>query len=102
MVWQSATYCAGTYLDKPTEAWYPGDEFVDWIGFSYFIQQECNLEPINKLRMFAREHNKPVIVAESAPQRYEIGNLTYSLSGKTYEQRTAKQANLGRVVRTVF
>ena len=91
MVWQSATYCLGTYWGEPIESWYPGDEYVDWIGFSYFIQQECDLEPIEELVAFAREHNKPVISAESAPQRYETGNLTFSITGNKFEERTAEQ-----------
>ena len=91
MVWQSATYCGGTYWGEPIESWYPGDEYVDWIGFSYFTQQDCDLEPIKEIISFARAHHKPVISAESAPQRYDISKLSYSTSGSTFETRTAAQ-----------
>ena len=32
MVWQAATYCP---VRVNYEDWWPGDEYVDWVGFSY-------------------------------------------------------------------
>ena len=55
LVWQS--YSCG---DSPLADWYPGDEFVDWIGTSY---GECTDEALE----FSREHYKPVML-EAASQ----------------------------------
>lgn len=92
LVWQSATWCEGTYEGHPIEAWYPGDEYVDWIGLSYFIQEaECGNQPLDEILDFARAHSKPVMISESTPQRYQVGELTYSVDGSDLEPRTAKQ-----------
>ena len=82
------------------DKWYPGDEYVDWIGFSSFLNGNyndhqipcwCNdyvggiLEPQIPFRQvhdrilnFGRSHNKPVMIAESGPWAYDIANLTAS------------------------
>ena len=78
MVWQGASYCGGTFNGNPIESWYPGDEFVDWVGMSYFTPQDCNNSAINTIVQFARSKNKPMMIAESAPQRYDLGELTYN------------------------
>jgi len=52
-------------LRSPIEDWYPGDEYVDWVGISYFSQHHNYMIPAIK---FAREHNKPVMIAEATPQ----------------------------------
>jgi endo-1,4-beta-D-glucanase Y len=49
LVWQSAT-CG----ESPLANWYPGDEFVDWVGGNY---GQCPDEVVQ----FAREHYKPVM-----------------------------------------
>ena len=56
LVWQSASLCSESLLAD----WYPGDEFVDWVGAGY---GECADEVIQ----FGREHYKPVII-ETASQ----------------------------------
>jgi hypothetical protein len=84
MVWQSSTHCAGTYKDLPLTAWYPGDEYVDWIGLSYFMPEECDAEPVLDLLQFAREHQKPVMIAESTPQGYDLRESTFSLDGHEF------------------
>lgn len=78
MVWQSSSYCGGKYGGYPLEAWYPGDQYVDWVGLSYFTPQDCNWSAVNEVVQFARAHNKPVMICESTPQRYDIGDLTYT------------------------
>ena len=78
MVWQGATYCGGTFGGNPIQAWYPGDEYVDWMGMSYFTPQDCNNGAIQPMVDFARSKNKPLMIAESAPQRYDIDGLTYN------------------------
>lgn len=84
LVWQSAAYCGGTFGGQPMEAWYPGDDYVDWIGLSYFTPGDCEYRPLNELLEFARAHAKPVMIAESAPQRYSTSTLTYSTDGKSF------------------
>jgi len=58
-VWQSHGW------EEPMErleAWYPGDEYVDWCGYSFFSRwAEANMIA------FARKHNKPVFIAEATP-----------------------------------
>lgn len=101
-VWQSAAYPYkhGT-PDNPWdwseeghwEQWYPGDEYVDWIGFSYFYgstydqhQWSCFTGEVtappreiqDSLLLFARLHNKPVMIAEAAPAGFDIQNKTVS------------------------
>ena len=44
--------------------WYPGDSYVDWFGISFFAQNESEMLPVVNL---AKQHNKPVMIAESSP-----------------------------------
>ena len=107
-VWQSASYplrvfdqrMAGTHNvtgENHFNRWYPGDEYVDIVGMSFFFgknyeeyalfdnEETCYgkdavllIEPRdlqNQILDFARNHNKPVMIAESAPQGIEIENL---------------------------
>jgi len=58
-VWQSHGW------EEPMEhleSWYPGDEYVDWCGTSFFSRWA----EINMIE-FARKHNKPVFIAEATP-----------------------------------
>ncbi len=57
LVWESVACDASKIAD-----WYPGDEFVDWVGTSY-----CDGAPIEASIQFAREHFKPVML-EAASQ----------------------------------
>ncbi|PWJ38498.1 fibronectin type III domain-containing protein [Sediminitomix flava] len=89
--------------------WYPGDDVVDWFGISWFIApQEAddffgfndvpNLpnqdDLANEMLAFARERNKPVMIAESTPQGYDLEISEYdntpsmvsrAATGWTYE-----------------
>jgi len=57
-VWQSK----GTGSDQAIlEDWYPGDDIVDWCGYSYFVN------PDEEMLTFARKHKKPVFIAEATP-----------------------------------
>ncbi|MBX2827170.1 MAG: 1,4-beta-xylanase [Flavobacteriaceae bacterium] len=63
-VWQSK----GVGSDQSVlEAWYPGDDLVDWCAYSYFGQ------PDEEMLVFARRHNKPVFIAEATPVRERDG-----------------------------
>lgn len=59
-VWHSY----GVLREIPVSAWYPGDEYVDWCGISCFAQGPANM---GKMVRFAREHGKPIMLAESTP-----------------------------------
>lgn len=98
-VWQSATWpdasIAGDHAhlyDHKAEgfldSWYPGDDVVDWVGVSVFyrdLTQWSYAPPDTPARAqqallnYARAHNKPVMISESAPQGYRIGGLTQSV-----------------------
>lgn len=61
-VWQSK----GNGSDQKTlEEWYPGDDLVDWCGYSYFEN------PDEEMLTFARKHQKPVFIAEATPILYD-------------------------------
>lgn len=44
------------------ESWYPGDEYVDWCGYSFF----ASFDQANMIE-FARKKGKPVFIAEATP-----------------------------------
>lgn len=51
------------------ELWYPGDDYVDWLGLSVFGTGWGNLasnDVIQWFISFAREHDKPIMLAETA------------------------------------
>ena len=90
-VWQSATYTLGTYQNRPIEDWYPGDEYVDWMGTSYFV---FDPEVYQRFLEFAREHQKPIMIAEASPQGYELEDLTYGspfTGGLSLQEKTSEQ-----------
>ncbi len=67
-VWHS--YAAPTYKGYPVTDWYPGDEYVDWVGISVFFQPYediFNHKETNTVLDFAKEKKKPVMIAESNP-----------------------------------
>ena len=61
-VWQSSGY---TTNKSTLLRWYPGDEYVDWVAYSYFKQSN----PSGGMMAIARERAKPVMIAEATPQR---------------------------------
>ena len=74
-VWQSK----GNGSDQKTlEKWYPGDDLVDWVGYSYFGN------PDQQMLIFARKHDKPVFIAEATPVR-ETGGLFFDTDLKKEE-----------------
>ncbi|MGL1936893.1 MAG: glycoside hydrolase family 26 protein [Fibrobacterales bacterium] len=89
-VWQGATYHLNTYRDLPVKAWYPGDEYVDWCGTSYFTFLEKAHEEMLDL---AYRHNKPVIICESAPQGYDLANKNWGFPERksTIIDKTSEQ-----------
>lgn len=87
-VWQSAAAS-----DKNTDAWYPGDEYVDWVGYSWFGGSPRKRQITDTLLAFARAHHKPVMVCESAPQGYDTVNLTFrdTATGNNPRPKTPEQ-----------
>lgn len=68
-VWQSKGY--GMSVNE-FEAWYPGDNYVDWCAYSYFSN------PDEEMIKFARKHKKPVFIAEATPTMEENGQYVDS------------------------
>jgi hypothetical protein len=59
-VYAASSVSLGEYF---WNAYYPGDDYVDWIGYSYWGEPPIYVGGLD----FARQHGKPVIIAESAP-----------------------------------
>ncbi len=59
-VWQSAGINTASIQN-----WYPGDEYVNWLGYSHFDGPN----PGQRMRDFAEEKNKPIMIAEATPRR---------------------------------
>ncbi len=67
-VWHS--YASKPFKDYKLSAWYPGDDYVDWIGISVFghAYGGADFGPYcDTVLNFAKEHKKPIIIAESNP-----------------------------------
>ena len=67
-VWHS--YASKPYKDYPLSDWYPGDEYVDWVGISVFGHAYSGSDfgtYCDDVLKFAKEHKKPVMIAESNP-----------------------------------
>ncbi len=78
-VWQACTSPVDDIIEGKHEdisSWYPGDEYVDWIGYSWFLNSPKQIELTDELISFARKHKKPVMVSESTPQGYDLTRLT--------------------------
>ncbi|UII23856.1 Ig-like domain-containing protein [Fulvivirga ligni] len=121
-VWQSSTSPVDDVLDayydhgsnfaaarENLNDWYPGDDYVDWCGISWFIapQEADNIfgfadvnglpnqdDLADEMLNFARSHNKPVMIAEATPQGYDLEISQYdptpslvsrAATGWTYE-----------------
>ncbi len=86
-VWQASASILDDLIEQKHEditTWYPGDDYVDWFAFSWFslpnaaptipgsYQPKRPIDLVNEVTDFARERGKPVLIAESAPQGYDI------------------------------
>ncbi len=82
-VWQSKGVGSN---QKILEDWYPGDDLVDWCGYSYFGN------PDEEMLTFARKHKKPVFIAEATPV-FQIDNLYFNtqLTDTKIAERAWKQ-----------
>ncbi|WP_169799573.1 hypothetical protein [Ferrimonas marina] len=97
-VWQSAAWPDPTEGDQVLtqydhrraehlSQWYPGDDVVDWVSLSVFYRDLSQWDFVppdhpaaiqEKILAFARERDKPVMIAEAAPQAYRTGAQTRS------------------------
>ncbi len=80
------------YSPVPIESWYPGDEYVDWVGISWFgwptAADETNAEQSREDAVsFANNHNKPIMIAEATPRTYNNLLLTNSSTWNNYFQK---------------
>lgn len=89
-VWQGAAAVADEVIDGGQEdirQWYPGDNYVDWMGFSWFMNPDETIqiaspayspptprELADEILDFARERSKPVMIAEASPQAMDLLN----------------------------
>ena len=75
-VWQSAAW--GDDSPSAINNWYPGDNYVDYVGGSFFFYDEnYNGDNLKYLLDFARNKKKPVMMAEVSAQYYEFDQNTY-------------------------
>jgi Glycosyl hydrolase family 26 len=61
-VWQSD----GQGSEAELAAFYPGDAYVDWVGYTHFDLQGEGLLAL------AKTHNKPVMISEASPLRFNL------------------------------
>jgi hypothetical protein len=108
-VWQASASPIDDVIDagqERIEDWYPGDDYVDWMGLSWFLRaDESPQQAITQRQLadevlgFARARGKPVMIAESAPQGYDLEQLTRANSGplrdgaagQSLQQKTADE-----------
>jgi len=64
-VWQSAGINTSNI-----ERWYPGDAYVNWVGYSHFDGQNIG----QSILRFAEEHDKPIMIAEATPRGRDLEN----------------------------
>jgi hypothetical protein len=68
-VWHSYGYGVTDDLSR----WYPGDDYVDWFGVSFFggnkpeTKRKVDLA-MTRVADFARRRNKPLMIAEATPR----------------------------------
>lgn len=65
---KNAAYVWHSYASNSSRSiapWYPGDDYVDWVGISYFDQPRSLM---SRALAFAREHGKPLMIAEATPR----------------------------------
>ena len=74
-MWQSKGF-GNSIVDL--EAWYTGDDSVDWCGFSFFNEYKEQ-----KMIEFARQKGKPVFIAEATPTVSDLNLDTQENKGIT-------------------
>ena len=85
-VWQASASPVDDLLEGKREdikQWYPGDAYVDWLGLSWFDMPDrrykhapTQRELADEVLQLARSKSKPVMIAEVAPQGFDLAMLT--------------------------
>jgi len=86
-VWQASAAAVDDAIEKKYEdisQWYPGDNYVDWMALSWFMNPD-EMQSVksdydtpsarllaDELLAFARQKQKPVMIAEAAPQSFDL------------------------------
>ena len=78
-VWHS--YASSESADSLMK-WYPGDDYVDWLGISYFRQSEHLMLPMVEL---AKQHQKPLMIAEATPMGLRTSDKSPSVMSYLWE-----------------
>ncbi|MBP9854818.1 MAG: hypothetical protein KBD53_08125 [Candidatus Omnitrophica bacterium] len=60
----------GQIYERPPMDWYPGDEYVDWVGVSYF--SPYNTDGMKLIADLAKSLNKPLMMAEATPVKQNV------------------------------
>ncbi|NBI29670.1 carbohydrate-binding protein [Chengkuizengella marina] len=81
-IWHSAGFVPYGGNDRQLIEWYPGDEYVDWVGVSWFpgwddANKEAAIVRREEMAQIAIEHGKPLMIGESAPKEEFEGNLDW-------------------------
>jgi len=86
-VWQGSASTVDDVIDgrhDDIRDWYPGNDYVDWIGISWFMHPDESIsvpaaytpptarQLADELVAFASEMGRPVMIAESSPQAYDL------------------------------
>lgn len=71
-IWQSK---GGGAKREEMDAFYPGDKVVDWVSYSFFTPGEAN----HPMIQFARDHKKPLFIAESTPVLLDVKGVSRSI-----------------------
>ncbi len=85
-VWQASASPIDDLIDGHHENianWYPGNDYVDWIGMSWFLPPDVRInnapsqrDLADEVLNFARNNRKPAMIAEASPQGYDLMELT--------------------------
>lgn len=96
-----ATVMASASFDTPYETWeqyYPGDEYVDWVGYSYWGGRSTDGPSLR----FARDRGKPVFIAESTPRGHfldkEDGRQVWDTWFESFFKHIAENSDVIRAV----
>ena len=77
-------------------AWYPGDDYVDWLAFSWFLHPDqmptvgtgrppTARQLAEEVLALAESSDKPVMVAEATPQGYDLKRQTRRFTGPLWD-----------------
>lgn len=75
-VWHSVSSTEPTFGNHERIQWWPGDEYVDHVGISFFVS--AILQPFDELADIAVQRGKGLIICESTPLGYELAAGRYT------------------------